>query len=146
MFNVPSELLCIVEIGVGAKHTFEVEGGSVWKVLEFCRNGEAFVFQQLENGGWRLVCTAREGVMYLCFTGSFVTMQHTHMLPKLSTSQASVGFRICLHIFNVRKVVLMEVEVKSTWIVTTVNQLSGDFWLGVSVFLDFILYISFLGL
>ena len=43
MLGIPSQFLCVVKIGVGTKHAFEVESGSVREELEMVRNGETFI-------------------------------------------------------------------------------------------------------
>ena len=94
-------------------------------------NGEAFIFEQLKDGGWRLVRTARERVMDFSLAGSLVTMQHTHMFPEFPTSRAAVRFGVFLQIFNVGEMALVKVKVEGTWIVTkrSMDQLSGNLFL-----------------
>ena len=58
------------------------------------RNGKGFVFYQLNDDRWSIVCTARKCVLKLSFASFPVTMQYPHMLPEFSTSQAAVGFYV----------------------------------------------------
>ena len=64
------------------------------------------------------------------------------MFPQCSTSQAAVGLGILLSIFDIGKMVLVQVEVKSTWVVAkgAVNQLCSNIW--YCIFFFSIVFIS----
>ena len=46
------------------------------------------------------------------------------MFPVHSTSRAAVGLGVFLHIFNVGKVILVQVEVQSAWIMTETDEVA----------------------
>ena len=77
-----------------------------------------------------LVSTSWKLVMHFCFTGSLVMIKHANMFPQCYTSRAAVGLGILLDIFDTGKVILVQVEVKSTWVVAkgAVNQLCSNVW------------------
>ena len=64
------------------------------------------------------------------------------MFPQCSTSPAAVGLGILLDIFDTGKVILVQVEVKSTWVVAkgAVNQLCSNVW--YCIFFFSIVFIS----
>ena len=79
--------------------------------------------------------------------GSLMTMQHTHVFPKFSTAGAAVGLGVFLQIFDIRKVILVQVEVKSTWVVAkgAVSQLRSDLRSEI-LFLFFYVFFSLLSI
>ena len=69
------------------------------------------------------------------------------MFPQCSTSPAAVGLGILLDIFDTGKVILVQVEVKSTWVVAkgAVNQLRSDLRSEI-LFLFFYVFFSLLSI
>ena len=80
--------------------------------------------------------------MHFCFTGSLVMIKHANMFPQCYTSRAAVGLGILLDIVDTGKVILVQVEVKSTWVVAkgAVNQLCSNVW--YCIFFFSIVFIS----
>ena len=64
------------------------------------------------------------------------------MFSIFSTSRAAVGLVVFLQIFDIRKVALVKVKVEGTWIVAkrSMDQLSGNLWLGIIGFIVFIFF------
>ena len=64
------------------------------------------------------------------------------MFPEFPTSRAAVRFGVFLQIFDIRKVALVKVKVEGTWIVAkrSMDQLSGNLWLGIIWFIVFIFF------
>ena len=89
MLGLPGEFFCIVEAGLGVERTFKVKRGSAWKVLEVLWHSEAFIFEQLKDGGWGLVGTVREHkvnpLLHKCVHGGAV-FQHVSRIVHTESS------------------------------------------------------------
>ena len=57
---MPAELLRIFQARVSIEHTLKVKCSSIRKLLQLLRNVEAFVFEQLKDGGRGVVGATRK--------------------------------------------------------------------------------------
>ena len=114
VFGFPVDFIGVVGTFGSVEHTLEIKGGPVWKVPKIFRNGNVFVFQQVEDGFGRFVNSTRKLVPDFGFAGLLVTTMVLCPLEVFATAATTKRFGIRFEVVDERKVFLVKIEVECT--------------------------------
>ena len=118
MFGFPVKLCRVVWTIVAIEHAFKVKYGAVRKISQFRWNSKSLIFEQIKDSFRNSKGPTWKFLLELGGTGVFVAMQLPHMFPVLATPGTTERVEIVLHIFDVREVFLVQIEVQGASIVT----------------------------
>ena len=119
MGRLPVQFFCVVELFrvFFIKVALEIKCGAVQKIAFFLWYDNSFIFKLFKDGFRSMVSSARILELYFAITCLLMPLTFPHIFPVLSATGTLKQFTIPGEIFYVRKMLFVQVQVKSVFIV-----------------------------
>ena len=93
------------------KKAFKIKRGAVRKIAGFFWDNNSFIFELLKYGFRNMVSSARVLESHFAIACLLMSIQPEAFLPVLAATGTAEGFTVPGQVFDIREMVLIEVEV-----------------------------------